>query len=257
MNQVAPSPPGAIRTTARAFFVAERLNTAGLERGDVLSTTPLAFRVGAGGVSVLFDDTPAPLVSAQRGEIWAIVPSTVAGRNSAAVTVRFNGGSAQTTAKVVAAQPGIFIAGGASSGQAIALNEDGTLNSTSNPAARGSRITFWATGQGATDPPLTDGQAATADPLLVPAMPFSVAIGGKTTDATAALSPGFVGLMQVTATIPAGAVTRPTIWASGKPARNAAIAPRSTAGSAELNTATRSGCDGSWPPISVQPCSVN
>lgn len=54
MNQVTPSPPGSIRTTARAFFVAERLNTAGLERGDVLSTAPLAFRVGAGGVSVLF-----------------------------------------------------------------------------------------------------------------------------------------------------------------------------------------------------------
>jgi uncharacterized Rmd1/YagE family protein len=38
----------------RALFVCERLATAGLERSDVLSTTPLAFRVGMNGVAVLF-----------------------------------------------------------------------------------------------------------------------------------------------------------------------------------------------------------
>ena len=42
------------RVTVRALLVCERLNTAGLERTDVLSTTPLAFRVGAGGIAVLF-----------------------------------------------------------------------------------------------------------------------------------------------------------------------------------------------------------
>ncbi|HEY0850342.1 MAG TPA: RMD1 family protein [Bradyrhizobium sp.] len=54
MNQASKSPLSATRITARAFFVAERINTAGLERGDVLSTAPLAFRVGEGGVAVLF-----------------------------------------------------------------------------------------------------------------------------------------------------------------------------------------------------------
>jgi len=48
------SPSGGIRTTARAFFVSERLNTSGLERGDVLATTPLAFRVNANGIAILF-----------------------------------------------------------------------------------------------------------------------------------------------------------------------------------------------------------
>jgi uncharacterized Rmd1/YagE family protein len=54
MNQASKSPLPRTRITARAFFVAERINTAGLERGDVLSTAPLAFRVGDDGVAVLF-----------------------------------------------------------------------------------------------------------------------------------------------------------------------------------------------------------
>src|SRR4029450_3743284 len=54
MKQASKSPLPGTRITARAFFVADRINTAGLERGDVLSTTPLAFRVGDNGVAVLF-----------------------------------------------------------------------------------------------------------------------------------------------------------------------------------------------------------
>ena len=54
MNQTSASPLVGTRTTARAFFVSERLNTSGLERGDVLATTPLAFRVNENGVAILF-----------------------------------------------------------------------------------------------------------------------------------------------------------------------------------------------------------
>ena len=54
MNQASKSPLGGTRTTARAFFVSDRLNTSGLERGDVLATTPLAFRVNESGIAILF-----------------------------------------------------------------------------------------------------------------------------------------------------------------------------------------------------------
>jgi uncharacterized Rmd1/YagE family protein len=54
MSQASKSPLSGPRTTARAFFVADRLNTSGLERGDVLATTPLAFRVNENGVAILF-----------------------------------------------------------------------------------------------------------------------------------------------------------------------------------------------------------
>ncbi len=42
------------RTTARTLLLGERIDTAGLERSDVISTAPLAFRVGTAGHAVLF-----------------------------------------------------------------------------------------------------------------------------------------------------------------------------------------------------------
>jgi uncharacterized protein (TIGR03437 family) len=47
--------------------------------------------------------------------------------------------------------PAIFHPG-TSTGQAIALNEDGTLNSLSNPAPRGSIVALWGTGGGQFNP---------------------------------------------------------------------------------------------------------
>src|ERR1700681_4238611 len=49
-----PLPIPAMRVTARALLLGERIDTAGLERSDVISTTPLAFRVGGAGYAVLF-----------------------------------------------------------------------------------------------------------------------------------------------------------------------------------------------------------
>jgi uncharacterized Rmd1/YagE family protein len=40
--------------TARALLLGERIDTAGLERSDLLSSVPLAFRVGNNGYAVLF-----------------------------------------------------------------------------------------------------------------------------------------------------------------------------------------------------------
>jgi uncharacterized Rmd1/YagE family protein len=56
-----PAPPQA-RLTARALLLGERIDTAGLERSDVIARTPLAFRVGAGGCAVLFRYGVAVLV---------------------------------------------------------------------------------------------------------------------------------------------------------------------------------------------------
>ncbi len=51
-------PPAALapsqRLTARALLLGERLDTAGLERSDLVHVSPLAFRVGTTGSAVLF-----------------------------------------------------------------------------------------------------------------------------------------------------------------------------------------------------------
>ena len=45
----AKAPAQNLRLTARALLLGDRLDVAGLERSDVLSTTPLAFRAGQDG----------------------------------------------------------------------------------------------------------------------------------------------------------------------------------------------------------------
>src|SRR5712691_10567759 len=54
MPDPTPLSPPVTRCTARALLLGERIDTAGLERSDVISTVPLAFRVGAAGYAVLF-----------------------------------------------------------------------------------------------------------------------------------------------------------------------------------------------------------
>ncbi|MGA8293119.1 MAG: RMD1 family protein, partial [Rhodoplanes sp.] len=59
----ASAPPAVkLRLTARALLLGERIDTAGLERSDVISTTPLAFRIGPDGYAVLFRYGVAVLV---------------------------------------------------------------------------------------------------------------------------------------------------------------------------------------------------
>jgi uncharacterized Rmd1/YagE family protein len=53
-NQAGVTTETVTRVTARALLVGDRIDTAGLERSDVLSTSPLAFRVGAAGFAALF-----------------------------------------------------------------------------------------------------------------------------------------------------------------------------------------------------------
>jgi uncharacterized Rmd1/YagE family protein len=54
MPDPVPTSPSPNRSTASALLLGERIDTAGLERSDMVSTAPLAFRVGAAGYAVLF-----------------------------------------------------------------------------------------------------------------------------------------------------------------------------------------------------------
>ena len=54
MPEPTPLPLPPTRCTARALLLGERIDTAGLERSDLISTAPLAFRVGTNGYAILF-----------------------------------------------------------------------------------------------------------------------------------------------------------------------------------------------------------
>jgi uncharacterized Rmd1/YagE family protein len=83
MTEISPVTAVPTRLTARALIVGERIDTAGLERPDMIASLPLAFRVGREGMVALFrfgvavmvgltpleeEDTLAKLLSRVSGE---------------------------------------------------------------------------------------------------------------------------------------------------------------------------------------------
>jgi uncharacterized protein (TIGR03437 family) len=92
------------------------------------------------------------------------------------------------------------------------LNQDGTLNSPSNPAGAGSVVVLYATGGGQTDPAGTDGSFAMA-PYPAPRSAMTVTIGGVEAVLLYAAAAPFqvAGLLQINAVVPAGLVASDTI----------------------------------------------
>ncbi len=160
-----------------------------------------------GGTMVLFDGVAAPMIYATRNQLAAVAPYEIAGQTSTQVQVEYNGVlSLAVTLPVLPAVPAIITTNSQGTGQAVALNQDGTLNSASNPAARGTIVTIYATGEGQRNPAAVTG--VPSGPNDGPVLPAAVAVGGAAARlAYAASAPGFVGLMQINLTVPQGAPT--------------------------------------------------
>ncbi len=159
------------------------------------------------GTQVLFNGQAAPLFYAQDSQINAQAPYEIAGNTGVTVEVIYQGQSAGTvTVPVAASAPGIFtvLAG---TGLAEAVNQDGTLNSTVDPAPLGSVVSLYATGEGITQPAGADGVPATGT-STAPVLPVNVTIGGSPAQvAYAGEAPGFVGLLLVNVQVPANLST--------------------------------------------------
>jgi uncharacterized protein (TIGR03437 family) len=110
--------------------------------------------------------------------------------------------SATFRVPVATSSPGIFTANQGGTGQAAALNQDGTVNDALHPASAGSVVVLYLTGEGLTSAP-ADGKPA-GIPLPVPLAPVTATIGFKpATVAYAGGAPGFVaGLMQINVVVP-------------------------------------------------------
>jgi uncharacterized protein (TIGR03437 family) len=173
------------------------------------------------GVAVFVNGTPAPLLYLGANQINAVAPYEIASSVGQNVVVQVNDNgvrSNQFTIAVVAAAPAIFSLG---NGQGAILNQDGSVNGPSNPAARGSYIQIYGTGEGQTNPNGVDGQIAneTVANLPRPVASFSLTIGGVSATYTyAGTAPqSFAGFFQVNAVIPAniGTGNQPVILKLG------------------------------------------
>jgi len=156
------------------------------------------------GVEVLFDGWPAALFYVSATQINVQVPYYVAGQPTTQIEVVYSGTTVVRTALAVAdTAPGVFTLG-SGTGQAVVVNQDGTINSTLNPAARGSIVVLYATGEGQTNPAGINGKPAT-EPYPKPLASVSLQIGGYAAEILyAGAAPGYAGLMQINARVPSG-----------------------------------------------------
>jgi uncharacterized protein (TIGR03437 family) len=174
---------------------------------QVLSSGKLATTIA--GVQVLFDGVPAPLIYVSSTQVSCVVPYEVSGKSSTTMQVVFqNQNSNGVTLPVTVAAPGIFTADSSGSGGGAILNQDGSLNSPSNPAAVGSVIVVYATGEGQTTPTGADGQLGGSSP---PKPQQMVAATVSKTPAKVLYAGGAYGLvagvMQVNIQLPASVPT--------------------------------------------------
>lgn len=166
------------------------------------------------GVRLLFDGVAAPLLYVRADQINAIVPYGLAGNTSTKVQVEYQGVlSAGSTIPVAQTSPGVFSLDASGMGQGAILNQDGTVNSTANPAAPGSIVVIFGTGQGKMSPAAVDASIIGTSLLPKPVNPVSVTIGGANADVLyAGAAPELVaGVLQVNARIPKGIQTGPAV----------------------------------------------
>jgi uncharacterized protein (TIGR03437 family) len=155
------------------------------------------------GTVVYFNGIPASILYSSATQVAAMIPDVLAGITGQ-ITVGYQGAiSDPFTVQIDPSAPGLFTANQSGSGQAAALNSNGTVNSAVHPVKIGDSITLYATGEGLVsipDPPyLTD-----CDALLHPGLAVSVSIGGIQAPVQCAGRRPGEDVMQVTVRIPNG-----------------------------------------------------
>jgi len=175
------------------------------------STGKLATTIG--GVQVLFDGIAAPMIYASGTQVSAVVPYEMALLSSPSVSIKYMGQtSIAYQLSSAASAPGLFTENSSGIGTGAILNQDNSLNGPGHPAAKGSIVQLFLTGEGQTNPPGVTGAitAATLPPPQVtpaPVQPIDVFVNGQPALYTyAGEAPGQVaGVMQLNVQIPAAA----------------------------------------------------
>ena len=167
-----PISPGMVFTAYGTGMGPQTLAGAQLDSSGHLAST-------VSGAQMLFDGVPAPIVYVSATQFAGIVPYEVAGKSTTQVVAMYQGQQSQPlTVSVAAAAPGLYSLDFSGTGEAAAYNQDGTLNSASNPAAKGSIIVVYGTGEGVLTPVPTDGSIAAAPPTWQPEQTISLTVGG-------------------------------------------------------------------------------
>jgi uncharacterized protein (TIGR03118 family) len=154
--------------------------------------------------SFTFNGVAAPIVYAGAGGTSVQVPYDVAGSTMATVVMTVGAQTAQSfTIPVAPTAPGIFTLDFSGKNAAVAVNADGSINSPTNAAARGSNLKLYATGEGVTMPADVNG-IVEPDNSRIPVAPAFVTfntINGPVV-ANTVFAKDVSGVLEITVTVP-------------------------------------------------------
>ena len=169
--------------------------------GITASAPSVPLPMSIADTSVTVGGVPAPLLFESSGQINAQVPWEVPA-GSATVIVRTHGASSTAVnVTIQPAAPGIFTN---RNGGAAVLNADGSVNSQDNPAAAGSFIAVFFTGQGPVSTAVDDGASPASGTIVSATSATSATIGGTTAQIEfAGLAPLYPGVAQINLKVPA------------------------------------------------------
>ena len=169
----------------------------------------------SGTTRILFDGVAAPLLSASPTKVRGFVPSSVQGKATVQVVAEVNGQRLPALSVSVAdAVPGVYTSDGTGQGQVWGFNSDGTANSADVPAVRGSTLTFYLTGGGATTPAVADGQLISGLlPHLVQTAAATIGAANATVLRAVTLPFEVSGIIEVTVVVPDDAPSGPVALA--------------------------------------------
>jgi uncharacterized protein (TIGR03437 family) len=209
-GELAPNTPAISAVTNAASFAPEAISPGSLislfgshlaPATSQASAVPLPLSLV--DTSVTINGVVAPLLFVSAQQINAQVPYEVPA-GTVTVVVRSGGKtSAAFTIKIRPAGPGLFAN---AEGQAAALDDDGSSNSSTAPAPGGSIISVFLTGIGPISSPVDDGAAPPENATISATLPVSATIGGVPAAVEfAGLAPLYPGIAQINLRIPATA----------------------------------------------------
>jgi uncharacterized protein (TIGR03437 family) len=181
-----------------------------------------------GGTRVLFDGVAAPIIYTLTGQVSAIAPYNLEGRASTRIVVEYLGfQSTPYLLPVLSSKPGLFTVDGSGQGPGALLNENGSVNTQNNRAARESVIVLYATGAGAMTPAGQAGRVAAGVSSLNQQTLVSVN-GAPATVLYSGNAPGLVeGVVQINVKLPLNTV-------SGQNTISVQIGPNATTSNATV-----------------------
>lgn len=157
-----------------------------------------------GGTTVTVEGIPAIPLFAQNGQVNIILPYGISTSGQAYVEVKYdNATSVQFNIPLTPAAVQIFTADASGSGPGSILNQDFSVNTVANPAAKGSVVSIFGTGGGAVKPAVTAGTIA-GNTLSWVTLPYSATVNGENAKVMyAGSAPGLVyGVYQFNVQLP-------------------------------------------------------